>query len=254
MAEAYVHTVITLRTVDEINSDPVSDGKPNESLSIILDSDSNEGKTSFPANSDAFFLVLYSNTYTTDKSNGVLTRVGSNISYAVTQSITFAYSNTGTLTYVPMSVTSWYWVGDSCGTPSFNRRQITLASKQTGLLRVEYTVRSDRWKLVSPEAGDVVVSAHQGNGDLTASLTIPMTDAASMVGPFILNTKDFCTDAVIAGSSVYVDTVFKGTTNAEGKVSLGMLSQGEHSVQITAPGYLSTSSDHLNNDKFTVTV
>ena len=254
MAEAYVYTVISLRTEDEINSDPTSDGSPNESLSMMLDSDANAGKTSFPANSDVFILVLHSNTYTTDKSAGVLTRVGTNIPHSITQQVPFAYSNSGTLSHVPSSITSWQWIGDSQGTPSFNRRQITLSSEQTGLLEVTYVVMSDRWRLVSSTAGDVIVSAHQESGNLSASVTVTITDAAELVGPWILNTKDFCTDGVIQGSSVYIDSVFKGVTDASGQVSLGMLTQGDHTVLITSPGYISTASDHLNNDKFTVTV
>jgi len=246
MSESYAHIEVSL------SEDGSENGDANESLSIILDDVFNAGVSEFPANSDVFLLILHSDSYVTDKSMGVLGRVGTGVMHEVTQRISFAYSDSGSLSHVPASIVSWDWIGNSAGTPAFDGKNITLPAPETGLLEVVYRVEADRWKLVSSEEGDVVVSAYQEEGNLTASTTVTITGDGALVGPYILSIKDFCNDGSIDGVAVWLDSVYKGLTNAAGQVALGMLTQGQHLLTMSVGGYLASNADHLNNDSFTV--
>ena len=247
MSESYAHIEVSL------SEDGSDNGDANESLSIMLDDVFNGGVSEFPANGDVFLLILHSASYETDKSMGVLSRVGTGVMHEVTQRISFAYSDSGSLSHVPASIVSWEWIGNSAGTPAFDGKNITLPAPETGLLEVVYRVEADRWKLVSSQEGDVVVSAYQEEGSLTASITVAITGDGAQVGPFVLNVKDFCNDGIsIEGVAVWLDSVYKGLTNAAGQVSLGMLTQGQHLLTMSVGGYLASNADHLNNDSFTV--
>lgn len=247
MAESYAHIEVSL-------SEDGSAAGGNESLSIMLDDVFNEGATQFAVNSDVYLLILHSAGYETDKSMGTLGRVGTGVMHEITQRISFAYADTGSLSHVPASIVSWEWIGNPAGTPAFDGKTITLPAPETGLLEVIYRVAADRWKLVSPQEGDVVVSAYQSAGNLTASLTVAIGGNNTPLGPYVLTIRDYCDGGVVAGAAVWMDNNYMGTSNAAGQVSLGMVLPGEHALRITHPDYLSSDADHLNNDSFTVEI
>lgn len=249
MADSYIYTEISLSTQDEAD-----ERSGNVGLGVILDDDANNGETSFAPNSDIFILVIHSHSYSTDKSAGTLTQVGTGVTFEVTQQISFGFSDSGTLTYVPTSIESWEWIGDSQGTPSFDGKNISLSSEQTGLLEVTYRVEADRWRLISSEALNIVVAAYQEVGDLRSSLTISVIDSSTTVGPYNLTLKNYCTDEIVPDAYVWLDTTLVGQTNSEGQIALGMLTPGTHQLRFSATGYLPSEADHLNNDTFTITV
>lgn len=249
VVDSYIHHLVSFQTQDEQD-----DQSGNESLSIILDDDSNGGETSFPINSDIFLLVIHSDSYDMDKSAGILSQVGTGIVHEITQQVSFGHSDSASLSHVPISIQNWDWIGDSQGSPSFEGKNITLSQEQTGLLEVTYRVEADRWKLVSTEAINIVVSAYQEQGNLRASLTVTVTDSSSTTGPYNLTLKNFCTGEVAPSAYVWLDTSLIGQTNANGQISLGMLTPGEHQIRFSADGYIPSEYDHLNNDSFTVTI
>jgi hypothetical protein len=64
---------------------------------------------------------------------------------------------------------------------------------------------------------------------------------------------DACTGDPVEGASVTVDGQLMGTTDAEGVISCGMMLSGsEHTLVITATGYIDSEADTLCNDTFTV--
>ncbi len=227
--------------------------KDGGSLSIVLDEVFNAGQTRFAVNADIYLLILHSDSYETSRSGGVLSRVGTNVGHEVTQVITFAYSDKGSLSHVPSSIVSHRWLGSSAGAVSFDGREVSLSGEGTGMLEVVYRVTADRWRLVSSTPGDVLVSAYQAKGDVRAALTVNI-GGGGLSGPIVINVKDFCDDSDIAGAAVYVDGAYKGQTDASGRVNVGMLAAGTHTVSVTAAGYIASANDHLRNDSFTIAV
>lgn len=64
--------------------------------------------------------------------------------------------------------------------------------------------------------------------------------------------KDFATDIVIPDASVYIDDVYKGKTDSTGSLTIASITAGNHSIRLTASGYLDSDEDELANDTFTV--
>ena len=64
--------------------------------------------------------------------------------------------------------------------------------------------------------------------------------------------KDFLTVDLRLGK-VTVDGHVRGTTDADGKIYLGYLGGGEHTVRATCSGYTDTNVHLLGNDIFVVT-
>lgn len=65
--------------------------------------------------------------------------------------------------------------------------------------------------------------------------------------------KDRITGSSVIGAEVTVDGSSRGVTNSSGSISLGITTEGAHTVSITASGYRDTATDGLSNDNFVVT-
>jgi hypothetical protein len=64
---------------------------------------------------------------------------------------------------------------------------------------------------------------------------------------------DACESGNVAGAQVAVDGELIETVSGEdGKIHLGILTKGEHSIVVTAPGYVSSADDALSNDSIDV--
>jgi hypothetical protein len=68
-----------------------------------------------------------------------------------------------------------------------------------------------------------------------------------------IEVKDFATEVVIVGASIFIDGSLVGVTNEQGIMNAIGVSVGDHAIRITAPGYLDSDEDELANDTFTVT-
>jgi len=87
----------------------------------------------------------------------------------------------------------------------------------------------------------VVIDVSSGTPDDTSQPSIVVVQA-----------KDFCTDLPIESATVYVNDVLIGQTDINGKVQVGLMNPGSHSVRIAASGYIATEVDDLANDSFTI--
>jgi len=247
MVKSYIHHEINFNTSDE------ADAKNNNtSLSVFLDSESNNEKTQFPINSSAFIFIHHSHNYVVNKSDGVLSKVGSNIIINKEENIVFAYSKEASLSFVPQSITNYGWIGNDSGSVKFSGKNISLNSEKTGLLKVEYTIIVDRWKITSSIIEEVIVAAYQEIGDLRSSIIVKFIDSDNLKGPYILTVKNYCTGDIVPGTSVWIDGILKGQTDSEGKISIGKLSIGEHSIRKWHPDYIPSESDNLDNDKIII--
>jgi hypothetical protein len=64
--------------------------------------------------------------------------------------------------------------------------------------------------------------------------------------------KDFATDVIIPNADVVVDGISRGSTDADGIITIIGISVGDHTIKITASNYLDSDEDELANDTFTV--
>lgn len=71
--------------------------------------------------------------------------------------------------------------------------------------------------------------------------------------PYELEVKNYCTDEVLAGVTVYFDEVDIGQTSSQGIIALGALVPGSiHILRMAKVGFINSENDKLNNDSFVV--
>lgn len=70
----------------------------------------------------------------------------------------------------------------------------------------------------------------------------------SVTRTIVLNVNDFITDLDINNVSVYIDGVLKGTTDANGDITITNILVGGHTVKLYASGYTDSEDDILAND------
>lgn len=64
--------------------------------------------------------------------------------------------------------------------------------------------------------------------------------------------SDFLDDSDLGTVSVYLDSVLKGTTDAQGEIDILDVSIGGHTLKLTKAGYISSDADDLYNDYIVV--
>jgi hypothetical protein len=65
--------------------------------------------------------------------------------------------------------------------------------------------------------------------------------------------KDYTTETVLSGVNIYVDGVYKGLTDSDGKLTVRNVAVGDHTLRMTKANYDDSDTDSLSNDSFTVT-
>ena len=239
------------------------DDPESEACRLILELDDakNEGATTFVVGSKAYLRFLSSSrdSYTIKVSSGTGQVENTKIPYPVSNDeVAFVNAKTGSLSYLPSGEVSWEWKGNSAGTPLFNGREVTLSSASVAMLNCDYDCSGDRLSIRDDEVGSVIVVVIQGENQ--ASITVNFeSDPEDPDDPdptpeaYELEVKDYCSDGILAGVTVYFDGVDIGQTNASGIIALGGLRPGSsHTLKMAKDGYMNSESDKLNNDSFTV--
>ncbi len=119
--------------------------------------------------------------YSVTSSAGRIRKAGTGIPVEQTQDITFANSQSGSLSNTPEGAVDWEWVGNHPGiNPLFSGTAVTVSKPVTAILRCTYEYDVDRWIANHDEAIDAVCVAIMG--DETNSCTISWTDETSNIG------------------------------------------------------------------------
>ena len=79
------------------------------------------------------------------------------------------------------------------------------------------------------------------------------TAAEVETATIIISVKDYTTSADVAGVTVFIDGVSKGTTDANGDLEIADVTTGIHKVVMTKALYLDSDTDDLVNDFVVVT-
>lgn len=77
--------------------------------------------------------------------------------------------------------------------------------------------------------------------------------AADATRDITIHIADYIDAAELQTVSVYIDSVLKGTTDANGELDVDGVAVGGHTLKLTKTGYLDSDADTLLNDYIVVT-
>lgn len=75
-----------------------------------------------------------------------------------------------------------------------------------------------------------------------------VVEASETTRTITINVADFITDADLQTVTVFIDEVNKGTTDANGLITIEDVTVGNHAIKMTKTGYTDSDSDTLVND------
>ena len=134
------------------------------------------------------------------------------------------------------------------------RGNLTLSVGGHGSVKVWYTPTPRvYWDWKAPRTAGSYTLVIIGPEGIHHTETIEVVQAESE-GPALVNimVKDFCTGQKVPNADVWVDSTYIAKSDANGKVTVGLLDGGTHTLKIEAPTYLDSDIDSLENDSFVV--
>ena len=172
---------------------------------------------------------------------------------AVSEIIKFRNSASSTLSYLPTGAVTTTWIGPDKGSPSFDGKTVTVPTAVVGVLSCSYTTLYDKI-CADCSLSEILICVTQLTTTSCQSVTCATTTAPSSTPvSYELVVKDYCSDSVIAGVTVFLDAVDIGETDAQGVIPLGGLIPGStHALRMTKDGYTASDADNLSNDSFVV--
>lgn len=102
----------------------------------------------------------------------------------------------------------------------------------------------------SPELHEVIVDL---NADGVGWGGVGKLAGAGATRSITICVNDYLDDSDLATVSVYLDTVLKGTTDANGELDIADVEIGGHALKLTKASYLDSDADDLYNDYIVVT-
>ncbi|MFA5049123.1 MAG: hypothetical protein WC516_08920 [Patescibacteria group bacterium] len=100
--------------------------------------------------------------------------------------------------------------------------------------------------------GEVTVYVETTCGDLLSVSTTVTSMENAVFRDVTINIKDYTSDVAVGDVEVYIDDVYRGTTDPLGNITLQDLQTGDHTLRLVASGYMSSDEDDLANETFTV--
>jgi len=233
---------------------PFEPGAADGSLTLELDDEKNAGVTTFAPGVDCFIksrtaatIVLKGSTF------GNLTIAQGGLQDDQAEELELANEAETSLRYDPAHIVSTAWLGRGLGNVTFAGKAARVAAAGYGILRVIYKSAFTRLRLSGvPEAAKVLVWARDANGR-AGDLVVEYGEEGAVLKSVYRVTKSYCTDFAMAGASVWVDEIYKGITDAAGRLYVGQLLSGSrHTTRVVAAGYKDSDADALANDEFVV--
>ncbi|KJR41317.1 hypothetical protein MCHI_002786 [Candidatus Magnetoovum chiemensis] len=231
------------------------------SYRLELNSEDNGSKSAFTPVVDESFIRLYpGGTSPSLWANvGTVSMRSSDQRADYTEYLTIANSNSASLAYLPVGRVQTSWQGAHLGGSvgiTFDGQTVNFSSAVSGILKCTYQYSYDLLKATCRDVTEMFIVASKTALGLYGDITVDFTAEAETVET-ILTVYHGCSKNVIANASVYVgvspsEQTYRGKTNANGQLKLGMMSKGRYSVKATAAGYQSTDADTIANDWFTV--
>jgi len=129
-----------------------------------------------------------------------------------------------------------------------------------GSIKIKYLTKCLRYLVTSSEPGNGIFVVKDLNYDETSdcdqyffSTYSIGTEAGIQIYDITLIYKDFVTGETLSDAQVWVDNVYRGTTDINGEILVkGLSADIQHSAKASKIGYLTTDSDSLANDNFII--
>jgi len=219
-------------------------------LLLELDEEKNNGLTRFPPGQNAYLRL-----FPAGANPQILCNMGSvefsakNLPLEVEEDILVVNSDSAATKYPVSEIVSVEWLGKHWGngTVRVDGSRITFTKKVTGVLRVSYRTYYDELVASCDREGTQLIVAQKETG--AAYINVSWVEKKKEV---VLVVKDACTRAFIEGAKVYVDGKFVGLTDSSGRINLGKVPVGKHSLRVVKEGYQPTDEDNIKNDYFIV--
>lgn len=122
---------------------------PAISLSMQLDDQMNNNKTSFDSGATVYFLVFSAMNdidINTLCSSGAVTANGTK-QVVIEQTVVFENTSTASLDNLPDGTVTWSWMGNVGGVPVFDGQSVTLPRNTVGVLQCSYTTTARSFAL-----------------------------------------------------------------------------------------------------------
>ena len=151
--------------------------------------------------------------------------------------------------------------GIAAGWPTIKQSGRTLdgaSGKVTGIMKCWYNVMAHNYVLNAGQ--DPTLCVFHNIKDAHGSCTVNFDDEIIVSKPVNLCVKDFCSNLVLAGASVYLEddtdkNSFRlvGVSDNTGMISLGELQVGRtYKLKIIKAGYVPSDVDNIMNDTITI--
>lgn len=251
------------------------------SLSIEIESDDNEGSSSYAIGSTYFARVYASGNVSNLSSfstNGTFSSAGTGTTSITDEVITFSGTDSASLPSKYSSGFSYEVIGlvydsngDIISDPGFRMEgtdgfNVYSSKKCYASIKVSYVAEYYIYRFNGTETGEaqLVVTGICNEEDQVASTTVTFSEevssAASDSSSTSLGTtsitityKDFVTGERVSNASVWVDEEYAGTTNDQGQITLtDITTNTTHKIKASKEGYITTDSDSLANDQFII--
>lgn len=220
----------------------------SDSFLLELDDDKNAGSSTFLPGDTGYVKLYPAGQYPKLRTNlGTASIEAVRLPEEKEEEIIFTRDNKASLSYYPENLLSYEWIGRSGPSPRFGDNNIVLPASFSGILKVRYKTFYDRIKLISGKEGKILLEAIKD--DRYGYIAI---DFKILTRQVYLTVKDACTRTVIDNAQVYVDGSYRGNTNVQGRINLGEITVGKHSLRVKKSGYQDTDNDTIANDEFSV--
>jgi hypothetical protein len=237
-------------------------------ISLEHDDVLNGGSSGFELGEQIFYKVLPADDYSCYASNGgtisVLCpeKIGS-----ITERVSFNGEDKATLTQPIYDSFSFSWVGSAFRTDTHEKvtpnvsaqnesREITLLFPVYGIVEVTYNYSyvSIGFSPINPGEQLILVCRVCEEIDEQACASLLEDIKGTVFEEVVLVITDACeSDVKVAGAQVVVDgNLIDGVSGEDGRIEVGLLAKGNHSIKITAPAYVPSDQDSLSNDEIIV--
>ncbi len=225
----------------------------NRPISAVVEPERNGRKISFVKGNPVLIDVVTEAIVISKFSNyGTLVNTSNDIK-TITETIAFINSSQATLSSIPSAKFSYQWLGSKIGgSTKISRTDNTLTMSQvgTGLIKVQYDVNVKIYTLTEGKDSVLCVFVNEDGNSASVMITFAGSDCETTAGSVTITVIDYTTGLPLSGASVAIDGIGKGTTGTDGKLNVGNLSTGSHSIDIQKSGYASTGSDCIDNSDF----
>lgn len=243
------------------------DVAPECEVSIEYDDILNGGVTTFQVGSQIFYRVFPVGNYAFYLSNGGMASIVSPKKLdEMSEEIVFSGDKEVNLTCPLDSSFTYDWVGSALEAESPHSKCIpkiiatvgstilTVKEPIYGIIKVTYKYSYASIKFIPMHSGKqiVLVCKYCEGKEVCAYMIEDIED--QFFDDVTLTISDACESGLkVEGAQVEVNgELIELVSGVDGKIHVGLLAKGTHSIKVTAPGYVSSDEDGLSNDEIIV--